>query len=235
MIQRNDTIRFQGDSITDAGRNRDFTEANRGIALGHGYAFMVSGELGTTYPGLGLQCLNRGISDNRIVDLYARWRIDAINLKPDVISILIGANDTWMTFKRDNGVEVPRYEQVYRMLLEYTKENLPDVRLILCEPFYLLCGVVEPEWIPQMQGRSEAVRRLAGEFGAKFVPFQSMFDELAKQAAPEHGLWDGVHPTAAGHNAMAKLWLNMSCVPTKIWAAPGSLRRKRNPSGSDFR
>lgn len=224
MIQNNDTILFQGDSITDCGRVRANAEPNNG--LGQGYVFMVSGELDATFPGYGFKCHNRGISGNRVVDLYARWRSDGINLKPNVISILIGVNDTWHSFKRDDGVEVPRFEKVYRMLLEYTKESLPDVRLVLCEPFVLPCGVVEAGWISEIRERSDVVKRLAGEFGAVFVPFQTMFDYYAKCTAPDLWLYDGVHPTPAGHHAMAKLWLKYSLPEKRTLKSVDAMERQ---------
>ena len=143
---------------------------------------------------------------NRVVDLYARWKGDAVNLKPDVLSILIGVNDTWHEFNWQNGVELDRYEQVYRMLLQYTLKKLPKVNLVLCEPFVLPTGVVMPEWVAEMDGRREIVARLAKEFGAVFVPFQKMFDEAMKEAPAEYWASDGVHPTPAGHSRMAKLW-----------------------------
>lgn len=205
MFKPAHTLLFQGDSITDAGRNRDLTEANKG--LGGGYANITSADILAAKPGLGLKCYNRGCSGHRVVDLYARWRVDTINLKPDVLSILIGVNDTWHGFMSNNGVEVPRYEQVYRLMLDYTKQQLPDITLVLCEPFVLGCGVVQPDWIPEVKARGEVVRKLAEEFRAVFVPFQSLFDDLLKQAPAEYWLHDGVHPTPAGHHAMAQLWL----------------------------
>lgn len=198
---------FQGDSITDCGRDRGAEgEPNHNQALGPGYAGKIAGGLLSDYPARGITAFNRGISGNRVVDLYARWKGDGVNLKPDVLSILIGVNDTWHEFNWQNGVELDRYEQVYRMLLQYTLKKLPKVNLVLCEPFVLPTGVVTPDWVAEMDGRREIVARLAQEFGAIFVPFQKMFDEAQKEAPA--GFWaaDGVHPTPAGHARMAKLW-----------------------------
>ena len=127
---KNQTILFQGDSITDCGRDRNAAGPNAG--LGEGYAAMAATALLNRKGGGRLQIYNRGISGNRIVDLYARWKIDGLNLEPDVISILIGVNDTWHEFGSRNGVEVPRYEQFYRMLLEWTVRDRPGVKLVLC-------------------------------------------------------------------------------------------------------
>jgi acyl-CoA thioesterase I len=200
-------ILFQGDSITDTGRNRDIALPNHGAALGSGYANHIAATLLHRHPSAKLQFYNRGISGNRVVDLYARWRSDAINLKPTAISILIGVNDTWHGFGSNNGVEVERYAQVYRMLLEYTRQQLPTVQFILCEPFVLPCGVVQPAWQAEMRARQEVVKTLASEFDAYFVPFQSQFDRVVNMPTPEYWAGDGVHPSPAGHHLMAECWL----------------------------
>lgn len=207
MINPNSTILFQGDSITDAGRNREISDANIGAALGAGYVNLIAARLLQARPQDNLHIFNRGISGNRVTDLYARWKVDGINLRPDLISILIRVNDTWHEFMYGNGVEVDRYTTVYRMLLEYTKQRLPEVQLVLCEPFVLACGVVTDGWIAEMAARRQVVRQLADEFGAIYVPFQSMFDTALAQAEPAEWAADGVHPTPAGHRLMADAWL----------------------------
>ena len=206
-IEQCRVILFQGDSITDCGRDRSAeANPNHNTALGPGYVGKIGGALLAEYPGRNLQIFNRGIGGNRVVDLYARWKFDAVNLSPDLISILIGVNDTWHEFGSQNGVELDRYEQVYRMLLEYTRARLPEVQFVLCEPFVLLTGVVTPEWQVEIAARREIVVRLAQEFGAVFVPFQKMFDEALQDAPAEYWTSDGVHPTPAGHTRMAAFW-----------------------------
>lgn len=206
-LKTNSKLLFQGDSITDTGRNREQTQANVGSALGTGYCHLIAAQLLATQPKAGLQIWNRGISGHRVVDLYARWRVDAINLQPDLISILIGVNDTWHTFMYNNGVEVERFATVYRMLLEYTRQQLPGVHLVLCEPFVLPCGVVTEAWVTEMDQRRTVVRELATAFDAVFVPFQSVLREALRQAPAEYWAADGVHPTPAGHRLLADCWL----------------------------
>jgi lysophospholipase L1-like esterase len=208
MLEDNSVILFQGDSITDTQRNREVALPNHNHALGTGYVNRISGNLLHRFPTSNLQIYNRGISGNRIVDLYARWRSDAINLRPTIISILIGVNDTGHHFGSNNGVEVERYAQIYRMLLEYTRQQLPKVQLILCEPFVLPCGVVQPAWQEEMALRQQIVKTLATDFDAYFVPFQSHFNQVANTPSLEYWLSDGVHPTPAGHHLMAEAWLN---------------------------
>jgi lysophospholipase L1-like esterase len=206
-IESNQVILFQGDSITDCGRNREAQDRpNDNGALGCGYASKIAGRLLADYPAQNLRIFNRGISGNRVVDLYARWKSDGVNLQPDWISILIGVNDTWHEFGSQNGVELDRFEQVYRMLLDLTKQRLPTAKLALCEPFVLPCGVVTPDWEADIRARQEIVTRLAGESGAVLVPFQQMFNTAQKEAPAEYWAEDGVHPSPAGHERMAKFW-----------------------------
>ena len=202
---KNQVILFQGDSITDCGRERNVNGPNSG--LGSGYPYLVAAKLLCAKAEEELRVYNLGISGNRIVDLYARWKSDAINLHPDVISILIGVNDTWHEFGNKNGVEVPRYEQFYRMLLEWTVKARPAVKLVLCEPFVLTCGAVTAEWLPEINQRQEVVRKMAKEFKTIFIPYQEIFDAALKHAPAKYWLADGVHPTIAGHQLMADAWL----------------------------
>ena len=199
-------ILFQGDSITDAGRSREEVPAN--IGLGVGYPYLVSANLLYNDAELNWQIFNRGISGNRVVDLYARWKIDALNIKPDILSILIGVNDTWHEKARQNGVEVPRYEMIFRMLLEWTKKELPETKLVLMEPFVFLSEAVDETWLDEIAARRAVVKKLAEEFGAIFIPLQDMFNEaLKKNDNTLYWLRDGVHPTAAGHQLIADAWL----------------------------
>src|SRR5262245_7308375 len=86
-------VLFQGDSITDCGRDRNSKDANSTGALGTGYPLLVTAAALAAHPDRGLRFFNRGISGNKVPDLEARWRVDALDLEPDVLSILIGVND----------------------------------------------------------------------------------------------------------------------------------------------
>jgi len=208
MINPSSVILFQGDSITDCGRSRDNVPAN--VGLGSGYALMTAAALLADRPADKLQFLNRGISGNRIVDLYARIKSDVINLKPTVLSVLIGVNDTWHEFGSKNGVSVPKYERLYTDFLIEVEAALPGIKLVLCEPFVLPCGVVTKDWIAEMDERRAVVKKLSQKFNTAFVPFQAVFDAALKLAPPEYWAGDGVHPTAAGHMLMSREWLKVA-------------------------
>lgn len=201
------TLLFQGDSITDCSRQREELENCRLAYLGYGYASLLAAEIYCHQPEKDWHIYNRGISGNRVVDLYARWKLDALNLKPDVLSILIGVNDTWHEFSRQNGVEVPRYEEFLRRLLSWSLETLPELKIVLLEPFILPFGAVGEEWPAEIAMRAEVVRKAAADFGAVFVPLQERFTELAKAYGMEYWLRDGVHPTLAGHRVIADQWM----------------------------
>ncbi len=199
-------ILFQGDSITDADRTC-FPDAEK--QLGGGYPRLIAARLLADNPAGKYAVFNRGVSGNRVVDLYARWKTDTLALKPDLLSILIGVNDTWHEYQCGNGVEPERYAQIYDMLLEWTKKTLPRCRIVLLEPF-ILCfkgGATSAKWKPEIAARGKTVRGLAEKYGARFLPLQEMLNKAAKKFGGPEVLADGVHPTLLGHQLIADAWL----------------------------
>ena len=197
-------ILFQGDSITDADRSRE-----KDYKLGCGYPHLVEATLGLEAPG-EYEFLNRGISGNRIVDLYARIKKDLINLAPDVLSILIGVNDVWHEVSYQNGVDAEKFYKIYRMLLEEIRAALPDIKILILEPFVLPGTATEENYHvfePEVALRAQMAKRIAEELGLVFVPLQQGFDELCKKAPAEYWLRDGVHPTPKGHEFIKQEWL----------------------------
>lgn len=203
-------ILFQGDSITDCGRKADF-----GRNLGHGYATLVGAALGAAEP-YQYRIVNRGIGGNRIVDLYARMKVDMINLKPDYMSILIGINDVWHELDSKNGVDAAKFEMVYDLMVSELKAALPDLKIMILEPFVLpgsgTTSEETPERYPEFRSetllRAQAAKRIAEKHGLVFVPLQEVFDKANADApTPDYWLVDGVHPTAAGHELIKQAWL----------------------------
>lgn len=198
-------ILFQGDSITDCGRSRELDSD-----LGKGYPRLVEAALGFEEPGEH-EFINKGISGNRIVDLYARIKREIINLKPDFMSILIGVNDVWHDRGEDpNGVDAEKYFKIYSMLIEEVKAALPDIKIIILEPFVLKGPSTEADWDifhPEVLKRAKKAKEIAEKFGLPFVPLQKGFDELCEKAPSTYWLKDGVHPTAKGHEFIKQEWL----------------------------
>jgi lysophospholipase L1-like esterase len=207
LIEPGQTILFQGDSITDSSRSRDNHDANSPAALGKGYAWLAASQLLVDRPDDSLRFFNRGVSGNKVFQLADRWQTDCLDLKPDVLSILIGVNDLWHKLKHNYSGTLEKYETDYRALVKQTKDALPAVRLVICEPFVLKYGNVDDTWFPEFDGYRAAAKKVSDEAGATFVPFQTMFDAAVKIAPPERWAADGVHPTPDGAALMAHWWL----------------------------
>ena len=219
------TILFCGDSITDCGRKPNdigplapkISEDMSSQELGYGHVLLLGSELLARHPGWKI--CNRGVSGNRIVDVYARWKTDCLNLKPDILSLLIGVNDVTLHFMADNGVGSRRFARFYRELLQWSRSKLPNCRFILGEPFL----IVDPAFSmklglsldslaacrEELQVRQDMLRSLAGEFNMAFIPYQSIFEQACEGASASTYISDGVHPTAAGHYLMAQEWLKV--------------------------
>jgi len=201
LLDRGSTVLFQGDSITDAGRDRKNPQS-----LGQGYAMMAASWFSALYPERNVRFYNRGISGNRAKDLLGRWDEDCLALKPDWVSILIGINDTWRRYDSNDPTEVESYAQSVRTILTRTVETLGS-RLILCEPFVLPSPPDRAKWREDLDPKIHAVRDLAREFEAIFVPLDGIFAAAASRREPAFWAADGVHPTPAGHALMAQAWL----------------------------
>lgn len=201
LIHAGDTILFQGDSITDVGRDR------AGDCLGTGYAFIAASLFSALHPEMQVSFLNRGISGNRVGDLEARWREDCLELRPNVVSIMIGINDCWRRYSQDDPTSASSYYSGYRRLLTELKEHDPKTKLILLEPFVLPVLPEQREWREDLDPKIHAVRALAREFGAVYVPLDGLFAVACTKAEPAFWTSDGVHPTPAGHGLIARAWL----------------------------
>lgn len=199
-FKANTRILFQGDSITDGNRGRN---ADPNHILGHGYCFIIAAKSGALYPERGLTFMNRGVSGDTVTNLQARWQRDTLDLKPDVLSILIGIND------RGRKIPLEQYEQVYDRLLTETQAALPNIKLVLCEPFCLPKGGNAPgaQREQDIGKRQAIVARLAAKHHAALVRFQHILDEACRRAPAEYWVWDSVHPTYSGHQLLADEWV----------------------------
>ncbi len=192
LIENNSVILFQGDSITDCGRIRK--DPNN---LGNGYVSMIANMLSDKYPQYNMKYINRGISGDKIRDIADRWEKDCIDLKPNLLSILIGINDTLITPAR-------QFEEEYRMLLKHTLSD-SNAKIILCEPFLLLKG--NSSYRDDLNPKIEIVHKLAKEFEVVLIPLDTIFYDSCALQPPEYWAPDGVHPTPEGHSLIAKSWL----------------------------
>jgi acyl-CoA thioesterase I len=200
-IEDQAVVLFQGDSITDCGRNREADD------LGKGYALMASALFSSKYPEKQVKFINKGISGNRVIDLQQRWQQDCLDINPTWVSIYIGINDTWRRYDSNNPTSVEAYAQGYRDLIVQTKEKL-DAKLILIEPFVLPVPEDRKKWREDLDLKINAVRELAREFKTLYVPLDGLFAQASTQAPSAYWAPDGVHPSPAGHALIAKAWLD---------------------------
>ncbi|MDB4537527.1 SGNH/GDSL hydrolase family protein [Akkermansiaceae bacterium] len=198
---------FQGDSITDMkwGRN----EKDRNHYLGHSYVYLIASRLGVEMPEAQLDIYNRGMSGHKVGDLRKRWQKDALDMKPDLLSILIGVNDVGRDLK---DVDIKTWESDYRHLLDASREANPDLRLVLLDPFVLPSGRLAlkdtfKRWRDQVEHMIVVVTSLAKDYQAVHLRTQQIFDAAAEAVSPEHWIWDGVHPLPQGHELIARNWI----------------------------
>ncbi len=200
-IEQNALVLFQGDSITDCGRNYEEPSS-----LGQGYALMAAARLSMEQPQKRLRFVNRGISGNRVVDLRGRWEEDCIRLDPTWVSILVGINETGRKYRRGEPTSVEAFYEGYRELLFQTREHT-GARLILMEPFLLPVTEDKKEWREDLDPKIAAVRELSREFETLYVPLDGIFAAASSTIEMTYWAEDGVHPTPAGHALIAQSWL----------------------------
>ena len=203
-------ILFQGDSITDVGRSRE-DNAN----VGRGYPHLIKAAFNLNEPGK-YEFINRGIAGNRSVDIYARIKSDIINIAPDFMSLLFGVNDVSHEIFRQNGVSERKHEMIYSMLIEEVREAIPNIKMLIMEPFLLPASAtvgalpdgsdMYPFYRSEVEKRAAVAKRVAEKYSIEFLPLQKLFDEAAAKATPEYWMKDGVHPTDAGHALIAEEW-----------------------------
>lgn len=206
-IQPGQTVLFTGDSITDCGRRGEHRP------LRAGYVRMVVDLAEARYPEHQCRCINTGIGGNRVRDLFDRWTDDAIRLRPDWLSVMIGINDhhRWASNGED-GYGVDEYREIYVRILDRAAEET-EADLVLMTPFYMSTArpteedgwrgrVMKtlPEWI-------ETVEELAQTYDARLVETHRMFQRQLKRHRPDHFGDEPVHPNATGHLMIAHAWL----------------------------
>ena len=194
-------ILFQGDSITDAGRDhRNYHD------MGQGYPKYASEHIKEDFPGVDFEFINFGISGNRTSQLFDRLYTDGIAFQPDVISILIGINDIWHRYGA--GKIATTDEQIalnYRKILERIK-NETNAKIVILAPF-ILDFPGRDQMREDLQKVLPIVRGLAEEFADAYIPLDEKFDEALKtQPEPLYYSADGVHPNDNGRAFIGKLY-----------------------------
>lgn len=228
-----DVVLFSGDSITDGNRVH---KMDLNHIMGHGYQYIVAGRLALENAESMPKFINKGYSGYKIGDLLEKWQEDVIDNKPTVLSILVGVNDGHFGYIEKLTVDetVERYRKNLVKALEITREDLGDIKIIILEPFYFPLSeeiylnrrIPHPECEESMLHygfetdmahvayRIEATEKIrfaakeiADEYGCVFVPLYNCFKEKAERSNIEYLIWDGTHPSVAGHMLIAEEWL----------------------------
>ena len=214
-------VLYIGDSITDGswGRStgrvepsdkRNHKDLNH--IYGHSYVYLCAAELQAKYPEKQIQVWNRGISGDMLPGMAKRWQTDMLDLHPDILSVLIGTNDInhYLRYQADTlaNFDFKKWEETYRSLLQQARTQNPDLKIILGAPFVGSKSKQYERRKEMVKQLAEIVSRLAKEFNATYLPYDDMFAQLTQNEPYEgYWIWDGIHPTAAGHYKMAQMWL----------------------------
>jgi len=212
---------FIGDSITDGGWGRSggkmmSTEQRNKKDLnhiyGHSYMMLCAARIQCDYPDEEAQFFNRGISGNTLRDLQQRWQPDCLDLSPDVLTLLIGTNDVDLHLSGKDSFNPQEWEHAYRQLLDELIAIKPRVKLVLCTPFVACVGRIGsaanyPQRKELIATCASIVRRIAVDYHAILLDYEKLFNTLTEHN-PSYWVWDGIHPTAAGHQKMADMWLD---------------------------
>ncbi len=197
MLKANSTMLFQGDSVTDSGRFKAEL-----APLGDGYPMYFKKLLDKNCPELNISVINKGISGNRTIDLVNRWQEDCIDLQPDYMSILIGVNDTWRRYDRNDPTSDAEYEERYRKIIELTLK-LTNAKILLITPYILHVNDEVIKMREDLVGKQAVVRKLAGEYNLMLFELDKVFEDACTTAAPSSFSNDGIHPNDNGHSFIA--------------------------------
>ena len=232
-LNKGERILFFGDSITHGGRLQSM-DGNH--IIGHGYQSIIASKLGYENIENMPKFINKGVSGDSISQMYSRLYSDVIVNKPDIISILAGINDVGKGMGMPYKMTTDKFIKVYQLMIDDIKALLKDIKIIICEPFYLelnsfnepyantpyvFCEeYFKPCYIPEDKERMVAMRKeitymqqelkkLAQKNRCIFVPLQEKFLTLSEKIPPEYLVWDTVHPTIVGHEIIARKWLEV--------------------------
>ena len=192
-------ILFQGDSITDWGRDRNDIHN-----LGNGYPKYAAKLLTERYPAIDFEFINLGISGNQTKDLVARLDTDFIDIQPDIVSILIGINDTWHHAEQKDWIPNEVFEERYRTVLTAIKEKT-NAKIMMMEPF-LIPTEDKAFFREDLAPKIEIIRKLAREFADIYLPTDGLLASAFIGDDPLSYAADGVHPTAKGAEFIGMLY-----------------------------
>lgn len=199
LIKKDSRILFIGDSITDVKFNFRMMSKFKGRSI---YALQLKKMLKKYSKDIKVDI--KGIASNRTYHVYDRLTKDCINLKPDVIIMLIGVNDAWENYGPENYPPLlrpmePHIREIYRRF----RTELPDTQILYLMPFMVDSVEEKLPFHKILDEYREILKNVASENGAKVLDMQAVFNEAQKKTHPKDLAIDGIHPTNAGHKVMA--------------------------------
>jgi lysophospholipase L1-like esterase len=203
LFKKGDTLLMTGDSVTDCGRSPVGESAKNSVeGMGDGYPAIVKAYLNAFYPEFELRIVNKGIGGNRTVDILKRMQRDHLDLKPDIVTILIGVNDVWRQFDTHGIVQIDHaaYEKNLTEILEKLKTSAR--KIFVLTPFLVKKNDGHPMYKMVQEYREIAVK-VARKAGTEVIDLQAVFDRCMEKAEPELYSLDTVHPTICGHMVIA--------------------------------
>ena len=199
ILKKDSKVLFIGDSITDVKFNSRMRFKIKGKNI---YALQLKKRFKNYSSDIDVKI--KGIASNRTYHLYDRLTKDCINLKPDVIIMLIGVNDAWENYVPEDYPPLlrplePHTREIYRRI----KTELPDTQILYLMPFMIDAVEEKLPFHQKLDEFREILKNIALENGAKIIDLQAVFNEAQKTVAPDELAIDGIHPTILGHKTMA--------------------------------
>lgn len=199
ILKKDSRILFLGDSITDVKFNRRKRFSIKGNKI---YALQLKKRLKKYSSELDIKI--KGIASNRTYHVYDRLTADCINLKPDIIIMLIGVNDAWENYVPEDYQPLlrpmePHIREIYRRI----KTELPDTQILYLMPFMIDAVEEKAPFHIKLDEYREILKAIAIENGAKVIDLQAVFNEMQKTIDPSKLAVDGIHPTNLGHKIIA--------------------------------
>ena len=199
QIKKDSKILFIGDSITDVkfNRRKRFTIKGENV-----YALQLKKRFKKYSKNIKVEI--KGIASNRTYHVYDRLTADCINLKPDVVIMLIGVNDAWENYVPEKYPPLlrpmePHIREIYRRL----RTELPNTQILYLMPFLIDAVEEKFPYHKTLDEFREVLRSIALENGATVLDLQEVFYQAQKSIEPEKLAVDGIHPTNLGHKVMA--------------------------------
>lgn len=193
------TVLFQGDSVTDCGRERN-TDCTTIGRMGTGYPRLFKEFYDTLFPNNNINFVNRGVSGNKVCDILSRYDEDIKEVNPDYISIMIGVNDTWRAYDSNEYCSTEEFEKNYNELLSKIKADFPQSKIMIIEQFAFTSHPDRLGWDEDLNPKREVTKKLANIYADYFLPMYDIMTDTDKTGFTMEELsWDGVHPTQMGH------------------------------------